>query len=554
MKTRLFNLWESVRTSFWFLPGLLVLASIALSVIMIAVDRQVELESYQLFGLLFTGGPEGARSVLSTIAGSMITIAGVTFSITIVALTLASSQFGPRLLRNFMMDTGNQVVLGTFIATFIYCLLVLRSVAAEGPTAFVPSVSVTFAVVLALTNVGVLIYFIHHVSTSIQADRVIASVDNELSEHLQRLFPEELGQELGQDESDEPDWQSEAEECDEAVNLAAAESGYLQAVDSNGLLEIASSNDLLICLRYRPGEFVVAGSTLVAVKSPEPLEASLASQIVGAFILGPQRTPEQDAEFAIHQLVEIALRALSPGINDPFTAITCLDRLGSALCYLAERAFPSPYRYDGDGKLRVTARPITFAGITNTAFDQIRQYGRSSAAVTIRLLETLGTIGLRAHNAEQRQALLRQANMIERGCHESLPEANDRQDVQKRYQGLLDILESPAQTRTQMRLTKRKGGLTMNRKAFIDKVAAQLKQWDAEIAKLEARAQKAGADAEANYSKQIENLRSKKQAAQDNMEQVKQASDEAWHELRSGAEKAFDDVKTAFQSALSKFK
>lgn len=442
MKTRLLNLWESVRTSFWFIPGLLVFMAIVLSLVIVAVDRRVVLEPDRAFGLLYTGGPEGARAILSTIAGSMITVAGVAFSITIVALTLASSQFGPRLLRSFMKDTGNQVVLGIFIATFIYCLLVLRSVQTAGEHVFVPALSVTFATVLALMNVGVLIYFIHHVSTSIQADHVIAAVDRELFENLQRLFPEELGNEPENREDDYSGKQRENDGYDQAHHIAASRSGYLQAIDGEGVLNLACKNDFLVYLHYRPGEFIVAGSTLVMVKCDEYPDESLVEQIAGSFIYGPQRTPEQDAEFAIHQLVEIAARALSPGINDPYTAITCLDRLGAALCYLTKRAFPAHDRYDGDGRLRVIAKPVTFAGITNAAFDQIRQYSRSSVAVTIRLLETLKTVAAHTRTEEQRQAILRQADMIARASKEALPEKNDNEDVQERYQALLDVLEN----------------------------------------------------------------------------------------------------------------
>jgi uncharacterized membrane protein len=200
-------------------------------------------------------------------------------------------------------------------------------------------------------------------------------------------------------------------------------------------------NDFLIYLQNRPGEFIVAGSTLAVVKCTEQLDESLAEQIVDLFIVGAQRTPEQDAEFAIHQLVEVAIRALSPGINDPFTAMACIDRLGSALCYLSNRSFPSPYRYDDEGKLRVIARPVTFAGIINTAFDQIRQYGRSSVAVTIRLLEALKMIAGHVRHPVQREAILRQANMIERASNDALPESYDREDVQRRYQALLRILD-----------------------------------------------------------------------------------------------------------------
>ncbi|HEU18598.1 MAG TPA: DUF2254 domain-containing protein [Deltaproteobacteria bacterium] len=337
--------------------------------------------------------------------------------------------------------------------------------------------------------------------------------------------------------------------------IAASKSGYIQAIDSDNLLNITEEYDFRIHLPFRPGEFIVAGSTLAVVESAEVVNDDLAEQIVNSFIIGQQRTPEQDIEFAIHQLVEVALRALSPGINDPFTAIACIDRLGSALCCLTDRAFPLPYRYDAEGRLRVIVKPLTFEGVVNAAFDQIRQYGCTSVAVTIRLLESLKAIAGRARNSEQRQAILRQADMIVRASQESITEKNDRDDVQQRYQDLIEAFNEHAlSNKTHTVLTQNQGGPEMNRKAFIDKLAAQLKQWDADIDKLEAKAEKAKAEAKADYQKQIEDLRDKKQTAKDKLDEVKQAGEEAWEELKSGAEEAFDTMKNAFQSAIAKFK
>ena len=194
MKTKLINLWEALHTSFWFLPALMTFAAIGLSFATIALDWVVQESLLKRVALVWIGGIEGARQLLSTIAGSMITVAGVVFSITIVVLALASSQFGPRLLRNFMRDRGNQVVLGTFIATFTYCLLVLRSIHGGDGTPFVPYISVSLGIALALVSVAVLIYFIHHVSVIIQAPTVIAMVAAELEDGIERLFPEKLGQ------------------------------------------------------------------------------------------------------------------------------------------------------------------------------------------------------------------------------------------------------------------------------------------------------------------------------------------------------------------------
>jgi uncharacterized membrane protein len=226
----------------------------------------------------------------------MITVAGVVFSITIVALTLASSQFGPRLLGNFMKDTVNQVVLGTFIATFIYCLLVLRSVETPGEIVFIPGLSVTLAVVLALTNLGVLIYFIHHISTSIQADLVISAIYRELLEDIQRLFPEESAYEPEESNNDGIKPQPLENRYSLSHYIAASQGGYLQGIDRDDLLEVAGKNDLLIRLQYRTGEFIALGSTLVTVQCNNRPDDGLLEQISNSFILGPQGRPEQDNE------------------------------------------------------------------------------------------------------------------------------------------------------------------------------------------------------------------------------------------------------------------
>lgn len=441
MKTRLLNLWESLRTSFWFIPGLLTLSAIAFSFITVTLDKSIELDPAHATGFLYSGSAEGARSTLSTIAASMITVAGVVFSITIVAMTLASSQFGPRLLRNFMQDTVNQVVLGTFLATFIYCLLVLRTVHTGTDLYFVPAMSVTFAIVLALTSVMILIYFIHHVSTSIQADRVIASVYGELYEHSAILFPDDADAAAGNMSNREDQTNPGESDYRHTGEVLANSDGYLQAVANNKLMEIAGRNNCIIFLECRPGDLVVTGNPLASFHYNEIVDENTDEQIRSAFIVGAQRTSEQDIESVINQLVEIAVRALSPGINDPFTAMACIDHLGSFLCHLAGKTFPSTCHYDDDGKLRLVSRPVTFTRLTNIAFDQIRQYGRSSVAVTIRLLDMLNVIAAHARTSEQREAILRQANMIIEAAHHSLEEENDRQDAQERFDALLATLD-----------------------------------------------------------------------------------------------------------------
>ena len=407
---------------------------------MVILDRDLHVESLRFYGFMYAVSPEGARSVLSTIAGSMMTVAGVTFSITIVALNLASSQFGPRLLRNFMEDRSTQFVLGTFVSSFIYCLLVLRSVYTVGQNTFVPSFSVTFAVILAFLNVGVLIYFIHHIATSIQADHIIATVSRELHRSIRRIFADEIKEESGNIIGPIAELQKENIAHFHTHSLPSHDNGYVQAINVASLLHTAMKNELLIHSTVRTGQFVVTGGTLAVVSSEEELADNLIGQITEAFIIGDQRTSKQDPEFSIDQLVEVAVRALSPGINDPHTAIDCIDQLGSALCLLAGREMPGENRFDDEGKLRLVVKPFTFGGMLNASFDQIRQYGWKSVAVTIRLLEMLTMISGQTRRPAQRKALHRQANMILRTSREALPEQNDRDDVLQRYQILLAAL------------------------------------------------------------------------------------------------------------------
>ncbi|MGE0825196.1 MAG: DUF2254 domain-containing protein [Candidatus Binatia bacterium] len=440
MRARLLSWWDSVRTSFWFVPALMVVAAIGISLAMIELDQLTGDHVMQNRQWVWSGGPEGARGLLSTIAGSMITVAGVVFSITIVSLTLASSQFGPRLLRNFISDKGNQLVLGTFVATFVYCLLVLRTVRGVGGVEFVPHVSTTFALVLALVNIGVLIYFIHHVATMIQAPYIIALVARDLDQSIDHMFPEQLGQSKAEPQGHTAEPEMPDDFARRARAVRANQEGYLQVIDADGLMRLAVQHDLLIVLRYRPDSFIVQGSEIMDVWPPERASPAVTSQLSETFIVGPTRTPMQDVEFAVRQLVEIAVRALSPGINDPLTAMTCIDRLGAALCRLAEREIPSPYRYDTEGTLRVVADAVTFKGVTDAAFNQIRQYGRSSAAVAIRLLEMFAVVGARVHRKEDQVALRRQALMVKRGSETALPEEEDRKEVAQRYQTVLHVL------------------------------------------------------------------------------------------------------------------
>jgi len=362
------------------------------------------------------------------------------FSMTLVALSLASSQLGPRLLRNFMRDTANQLVLGTFVATFVYCLLVLRTVRRADEVAFVPHLSVSIGVLLAMVSIGVLIYFIHHVSVSIQADEVVARVGSELDDGIDRLFPSQLGKPESEAAQASGKVGLPAEFAREAIPVGAVEDGYLQLIDADALMALASEEDLLLRLERRPGHYLVKGQAMAMVWPGDRVTATLVDRMSAAFVLGDQRTAAQDVEFSFQQLVEIALRALSPGINDPFTAIACVDRLGSGLCRLARRDMPSALRFDQRGRLRLVAPGSTFAGIVDLAFNQIRQSARSNPAVAIRLLGVIAQVAGHVQRAPDAACLQRHAGMVVRGAREAVPEAEDLLAVEAAFMAATQAL------------------------------------------------------------------------------------------------------------------
>jgi uncharacterized membrane protein len=411
-----------------------------LSVLMLLLDR-AEIEILQDLRWLYTGGPDGARQMLSTVAGSMTTVATTAFSVTIVALQLASSNFGSRLLRNFMQDRGNQFVLGTFVSTYVYSLLILRTIRDEEFDFFVPQLSITVGMLLAIFSIGVLIYFIHHAATIIQASHVIEEVSNELHAAIDRLFPAPLGHSTP--DRYRPISEIPRDFTENSLPIKAERSGYLQLVDDASLMKLAHQHDLLIHLHYRPGKFVIQESDIARVYPAERVNSNLAKQTNKTLILGRERTEQQDVEFPVDQLVETATRALSPGINDPFTAIRCIDRLAAGLCHLAQREIPSAYRYDEDDVLRVITVPIRFELMVDQSFNQIRHYGKSNLTVVVRLLEGVLAIAKCASNPVQYAALHQQAEMILHSSEEELSQEYDRKVIEERYNAVMKELKQP---------------------------------------------------------------------------------------------------------------
>lgn len=399
------RIWDRLRSSFWFLPSIMAIFAMATAILLILLDTLYALRLGWFNEWTYAFDPESARAILSAIAGSMITVAGVTFSMTMLTLQLASSQFGPRMLRNFMRDRGNQIVLGTFLSTFVYCLFVLASVRGGGGASFVPLIAVTFGMILAVASLATLIYFIHHIATSIRIETILAKLADEACQTVERVFPEHghmpaLLPEKPIAEALPPDFD------DDSRPVVASGSGYIQSIDLDRLLQIASDHDLVVRVEGRIGSFVPRAGPLVVASPYGRVSDAVAEELGNAFSFGPERTPGYDTEFSLRRIVEIAQRALSPGINDPTTALYCLDRLGEVLGLLADRRMPSGRIMDQDIELRVVSEPVNFADLACSAFAAVARYGISDDDLVTRLLDVMERCS-RGAPAQDREKIMR---------------------------------------------------------------------------------------------------------------------------------------------------
>jgi uncharacterized membrane protein len=417
--TRAQHLWEELKASLWFVPTLIVAGAVILAVVLIEADSAVSGDRLtEMWPKLFGAGADGSRGLLSAIASSMITVAGVTFSITVVALALASSQYSSRILRNFMQDRANQSVLGVFLGIFGYCIVVLRTIRGGDEGAFVPSLAVFGAVLLAFVAIGFLIFFIHHIAVAIQASSIVGSAASETLAAVDRLFPAEMGEEAAPVPGVPAiDW----------TPVPSFASGYIQLVEPDSLLEIARRDGVVVRMERGVGEFIVEGSPIVSLGGA-PCDARIGAEINDAFTIGRHRTVHQDAGYGIQQIVDIALKALSPGINDTTTAITCVDFLGVIFSRVAMRRVEIPFRSDG-AELRVMARGPNFVDLLASGFDPIRRNAEGNVDVLVRMLEAIEAIASRTKDQRRRDALVRHADLIAAVSERTVAEPYDRETV-----------------------------------------------------------------------------------------------------------------------------
>ena len=389
--------------SLWFLPAVMVLGGVALAVLLIDLEP-ADVDLADLWPRVFGAGAEGARGMLSAIAQSVITVAGVVFSVTIVALSNAASQYSPRVLRTFLADRPTQLVLGTFVGVFAYCLTVLRTVRGGDDATFVPALAVLGGFVLAFAGIGVLVFFIHHLSSSIQASAILERIAGVTLRAIDSLFPEDLG---------EPAAMAAAFSVldDRWAPIPAARSGYLVSVDDAALLAFAARRGRILRMEHGIGEFVIAGNVLASLHGEEPANEDDRDALNRCYVTEPERSIEQDAAFGMQQIVDVAVKALSPGINDTTTALMCVDRLTELLVRLARRHIESPLRSEG-GEVRVVALGPSFASLVALAYDPRAHDRLAAPLVRERLGWSIDQVLAATRDAGRRRLLLEQAARI----------------------------------------------------------------------------------------------------------------------------------------------
>jgi uncharacterized membrane protein len=400
---RLRSLQRDLLDSLWFTPTVISLAYAVLALVLLRADQALGLDT-QGRDAWAVGGADGARGVLFAIAGTTLSVLGVVFSLTIVVLQIASAQFTPRVMRNLTGDRGTQVVLGVFLGTFTYSLLVLRAVRSPGEdgggAGFVPVTAVAVAIVLALVSIGFMIFTINHIARSVQVAVIIKRVTHDTLD----LFDEPLTGAI--DERQDAEWAAPALPEDPGETVASRGDGYLEAIDAGALLAAAETRGLVVRTEASVGSFLLSGAPLATVWPQGVVDADLAEALRAAFVLGPERTRQQDVELGIRQLADIAVRALSPAVNDPTTATLCIDRLGQLLVRAASREEIDVMTGPGGG--RVVLRGPTFARLSDVAFTQIRHYGAGDALVATHLMTTLGEVAARV-SVTQQEPLRQQA-------------------------------------------------------------------------------------------------------------------------------------------------
>ena len=432
MKARIRQWAGLLAESFWLLPAIMVFSGIGLALTLLAVDRSGVLpESLTRSSWLYNGGGTGARTLLGAIVSSTIGVAGTVFSITIAALSLAAGQMGPRLLRNFTRDRGNQFTLGAFLGTFSYALMVLRSVRTQQEGAFTPHLSLSVGMLMAFGCVGTLVYFVGHMASRINVDTVIKLVSEDIKEAFDSLVVDDENLPRPNDDA----WR-------EATVVTDARQGYLQQIDETGLAAWAAKKGTAVRLLVRRGDYISPGAPIALMT--KPAEGAMEA-IRDATALGPTRGSRGDPEQTVRQLVEVAVRALSPGINDPHTAMSVADRLGAALCSLSGRTLPNGV-HAPEGTLSLVVPTVSYESLCDVMFHMIRQNAKGHPAVLIKLIDVFTVVVATERDVDRLDVIVQLAIQVAADAERTVGNIEDLAEVQARLKRLLAIRSSVAST------------------------------------------------------------------------------------------------------------
>jgi len=445
MSARLIKIWQDLQGSYYFIPGLMAFGAIFLAYVTIALDETYGLKVSDDSIFFLSNKATGARTILATIAGSMIGVAATTFSITMVAVTSAAGQYGPRLIGNFMRDRGNQVTLGTFTSTFIYCLLILRvsrtgdgTGAEDAVTEFIPNISLLVAMGLTLMSVGVLIYFIHHIPETLNVGNITSRVGRRLSKDIESRYPKDIGRSQRDKEINLKDYL-----LSDAKIIRSKFEGFVQTLNEDALLQLCSKLDVVAKIEYRPGDFVTKGDILVRVWAEDTLSEEQELKFLDGFATGNSRSAHQNILFLADELVEILARALSPGVNDPFTAMNCINWFHSSIKIFAVGELPSPFRFDEAGQLRLIAYPVTFESFVQTICNQSRAYIATDRNTTIKMMTVLTEITAIVKEDDHKSCIIKQLEDLKLAAEELLPSEVDKAEVRKHYNVSQKMIADP---------------------------------------------------------------------------------------------------------------
>ena len=429
--------WERIRTSFWFLSPLMALLGLLLAELMLALDRRIPYEVLVNSRLIISAEPSEQRALLFGMAAATLGTAGIVFSLATVPMSIAASQFGSRLLRAFLNDPQTQLVIGCFAATIVYCISVGLSIPLDAEVSELPFLATTTSVLLFVICFGSVIALVHHVGVVLQAP----VITHRISRYLNRAIITYTRTRSATRLADPEEERCRAEVSAVGRPAIAAKTGYVDAIDGQRLVRVARQHEAVILLRAMPGDFVMEGDELALVWPAARLTDAVVAAIRKSYLLSAQRSLIQDVGFGINQLVEIALRALSPAINDPLTAMNCLDRLGDSLRLLVTNERAPTLLRDGDGNVRLFFSTAGFAELADAGLGPIRQYGRSSIMVLLRLLDVIAAVAPHAHRPEDLVVLARHIHLVGDSGEAGLCDESDRQALRQRLLAVEGLLE-----------------------------------------------------------------------------------------------------------------